>query len=219
MTIRALEEFKAAEKEFDDRLTAVKNELWSMEKEQSKLTQEYRQMNEEDTAGTKHYSMSEFNKIKNRLAELKDEIEFARERVGRIEESKGKQLKPLIEAVRQGVHAREGELKEFLDSTFDELRSHRAQMLLLLQKAHQEAYAELYQLYEEVFRAESVCDYDRARRRRISWGVDVHSVLNDAEGKIGILTEVGEIMKAANVGEVPSWVHQYAGERDGVPGA
>ncbi|WP_110934156.1 hypothetical protein [Paenibacillus bouchesdurhonensis] len=216
MSIKELEEFKAAEEEFEERLTEVKNELWSMEREQSKLNQEYRKMNEEDTAGTKHYSMSEFNKIKNRLAELKGDIEFARERVGRIEEAKGKQLKPLIEAAKQGVQARENELKVVLDGIFHELRSHRARMILLLQKAHQEAYAELYQLHEDVYRAERVAD-DRTHRRSIPWGIDIRSVLGDTDEKIGILHTPQEMMQAANAGVVPDWVHEYEGERDGAP--
>lgn len=205
---KELEEFKAVSKELEDRLSKARSELWDKQNKHSQLKRDYNTMIEEDATGVKQYSLNDLNKAKKRIEELEEEIEFARQRVERLEAGKTERLASLIESVRQGAKTRANELNGVLTGVFDEVRGYRAKTLLSLQRAYNEAYGELSKLTDELQRADREAGLKVDRR---FLGIDIREVFHDdmKTGKIGILPNFDEINRAANLGEVPDWVYEF----------
>lgn len=209
---KELEEFQKKARQTHDRLNVFKADLQDKRNEYARQQQLYQRMLDEEVSGDVEHGIEELNAATRRLADLEKEIEIAELRVKKVESGAAEQLEPLLRGIRRGADQACSELNAKLLPLFDEVRSHRAQMLLMLQRASS-IYSKLFTVSEEVYHAEQAAGVQHTYRSR---AIDIRSVLNDErqteenEEKIGILPNAFEFMEAAHQGKVPQWVERYS---------
>ncbi|MEI7027566.1 hypothetical protein [Paenibacillus sp. y28] len=207
---KELEDFKKAAAQHQERLQRFSKELKELREERARATELYSIMTADDSAGLQEYSVSELSRAKRRVDELDEEITVAQERLERLQSSKLEQLEKSIQAATQAWEREAALYNAALEPVFDEVRAHRARMLLAIQKAGG-IYAQAREVFEQL-------EIERSKAGLLAihnvGTTDIRTLTMDTyEGgkltKIGFFGGFDQLLLAYYQGEVPEWVEAY----------
>ncbi|MBG9941775.1 hypothetical protein ABE237_22535 [Brevibacillus formosus] len=196
--------FKNTVAQLDEQISSFRRELWEKRDKKTTLEKRYTAMLDDDS------TLSEINKVKKQIEDLETEIQIIQDKIDKLEKSKTDKLGALLSEVREGYEREVAELSANIPPVFEEVRKHRAKMLLALQKASQ-YYQSASELFTDLHAAERLSGKRESHRMGFP---DIRSFLQDRhEGhklaEIGLLITLDEALLAYHTGKVPAWVQEY----------